>query len=690
MKIRRNEPCPCGSGKKYKNCCQNNKVVDLMEVKMNKEKETFIENFFSYLFENWQEEMINEYVEIKTELPSELEEILADDDFIILSEAFAFHKKVKKGMTPFEDFLERSHRQFRSATLSYLKRYRDMYYSLYQVKEIEPDNLIVLQDIFSKKDFPTLYEDYMKDLEIGDTIFCQLTLITDEKYELFFNMINVTDIENELAEQFLNFAQQKPKMELEEFLRKNAFAIAKLVLAFLNETTDDEQILEKHIFTMIWLNSPNEVFEGLTPLEVYYKPKGKNKLRQVVNEPFSAKLSDEEKYMLNSCKDLILEQLGLANKSLKLSKDYSWPASSYQNIAEIMENVFKRKYTPLQIANGLKIWFDFLQKKQPRIVKPLVWVAVIDNALDNLEFGSIMKISQLAQLYDLSPGTISKNYQELDAILDLDQSAQAYSTSEILRKIDWSKIFHTTSYNPEKAQKLVDKARETRNTKKKVALAEEALMFDPFCVEAYVILGDEIETWEEAYTFYQKGVNAGEENLGQEYFNENKGLFWGLLETRPYMRAKMGLALAMWNTGQKAEGIKYLWEMLELNPNDNQGARHLLSHYLLAQGEEKQLQKLLEKYKDDISIEFLYNKALFLFKKQGDSEEARNQLKLAMEYNKHIVEFLIEQKRLPNNIPQYYTLGSRDEAIVYLTEGLENWSRTPGAISWLRKYYWLA
>ena len=26
LKIGRNEPCPCGSGKKYKNCCRNKKL----------------------------------------------------------------------------------------------------------------------------------------------------------------------------------------------------------------------------------------------------------------------------------------------------------------------------------------------------------------------------------------------------------------------------------------------------------------------------------------------------------------------------------------------------------------------------------------------------------------------------------------------------------------------------------------
>ena len=32
-------------------------------------------------------------------------------------------------------------------------------------------------------------------------------------------------------------------------------------------------------------------------------------------------------------------------------------------------------------------------------------------------------------------------------------------------------------------------------------------------------------------------VETGQRTLGEQFFKENRGHFWGILETRPYMRA---------------------------------------------------------------------------------------------------------------------------------------------------------
>jgi hypothetical protein len=44
--------------------------------------------------------------------------------------------------------------------------------------------------------------------------------------------------------------------------------------------------------------------------------------------------------------------------------------------------------------------------------------------------------------------------------------------------------------------------------------------------------------------------------LGEEYFRDNQGYFWGLFETRPYMRAREGLAGMLWQMGRKQEALE--------------------------------------------------------------------------------------------------------------------------------------
>src|SRR3546814_15155439 len=77
----------------------------------------------------------------------------------------------------------------------------------------------------------------------------------------------------------------------------------------------------------------------------------------------------------------------------------------------------------------------------------------------------------------------------------------------------------------------------------RVALARAALDISPLCADAYVLLAEEeAGSQQDALALYRQGVEAGERALGDE-FEELSGHFWGFLQTRPYMRARAGLAI---------------------------------------------------------------------------------------------------------------------------------------------------
>ena len=52
---------------------------------------------------------------------------------------------------------------------------------------------------------------------------------------------------------------------------------------------------------------------------------------------------------------------------------------------------------------------------------------------------------------------------------------------------------------------------------------------------------------------------------------------WGILENRQYLRAMHGLGLLKWREGDTKGAMGLFALMLELNPNDNQGARYLMA-----------------------------------------------------------------------------------------------------------------
>ena len=64
------------------------------------------------------------------------------------------------------------------------------------------------------------------------------------------------------------------------------------------------------------------------------------------------------------------------------------------------------------------------------------------------------------------------------------------------------------------------------------------------------------------------GRRAG---AGPAFFKENAGDFWGLIETRPDVRARAGLANTLWSLQRRDEAAQHYRALLALNPEDNQG-----------------------------------------------------------------------------------------------------------------------
>lgn len=249
---------------------------------------------------------------------------------------------------------------------------------------------------------------------------------------------------------------------------------------------------------------------------------------------------------------------------------------------------------------------------------------------------------------------------------------------------------YTPETDQERAQDLIYQAQEARTPQKALDLVREALMLDPDCADAYVLMADlTAATPAEAWAFYEAGVKAGERALGPEFFKENKGHFWGILETRPYMRARLGLAMVLWDLERQEETAQHMAAMLELNPNDNLGVRMLYITLLLEMRDDKRLNQLLKQYPDDWSAPWLYGKALYEFRKSGAGAKADTLLNEAMERNPHIPLFMLDKKKLPKNPPMvdYYSPGDENEALDYIMQGIRVWVETEGALEWMAEVH---
>ena len=234
------------------------------------------------------------------------------------------------------------------------------------------------------------------------------------------------------------------------------------------------------------------------------------------------------------------------------------------------------------------------------------------------------------------------------------------------------------------AQQVMYDAWEAPTRRRAVTLAKKALSISPDCADAYNLLAEETaRSVEEAIDLYTKGVEAGERAIGKQAFQEDVGHFWGLLETRPYMRARASLAECLWAVGRHEESVDHYRDMLRLNPNDNQGIRYLLMPCLIELGRDKDAEKLFKQFDDDGSATWMYSRALLDFRGHGDSPTANASLKAALAENRFVPSYLLGRKRIPRNLPDYYGFGDDSEAVTFAYGNKAPWQSTPGALEWL-------
>lgn len=236
----------------------------------------------------------------------------------------------------------------------------------------------------------------------------------------------------------------------------------------------------------------------------------------------------------------------------------------------------------------------------------------------------------------------------------------------------------------ERAHDLARQAMEADTPEEADELAKKALELDPFCIDA---LSVRAQLWsgsrEELIASLRKVVQSGREAFGEKFFEERRGHFWGVLETRPFMRAKAFLAQQLAADGRDEEAIAEYEQMLELNPGDNQGVRFSLTGLYLANDRLEDSRRLRDMHSDDVSAVMAWG-ALLEDLLAGDETEAGRALKHARTRNPHVEPYFTGERPLPEDAPDEYTLGGESEAEYCAFELGRAWMRHQDAVEWLR------
>ncbi|EKN71374.1 hypothetical protein BABA_01790 [Neobacillus bataviensis LMG 21833] len=639
--INRNDRCPCGSGKKYKKCCGMNEAVSITQIIENEidelQKQLLHFAYYHYGHEIQEDfEVLESVIDIDQEQEREFYELIHAIWFSLFEGLVDGKTIIEKFITVEGGKIKRPKLKQILQTWTYARTIAG------KVLNVE-NNKLTIEDGFTSEQMETVITNLPITIEEGD-FFIGILLPYEQNYVFFPSPFDLPDLKPEHA------------------------------FSYIVESSLDSDY-----------DSPQE-------------------------------------YLTDFFME-VLSELPMIGGLLEVD-ELDWPAPIYKQVADQFKEKLEMVLPPPIVDTGIILWLNFCQKRQKRIQNPNIYVAALHYLLTMIApIEEMVTQKELAKEYGVSAGSISSIVSELEFELaeeiaelmglvyggeqpsDLPPMGKAPviqfpnsrgTTKEEKLNGAGALVQPLTSGNPvhkktarkvsrrdeERARNLIYDAYQS-DGKQRYKFAEEALKLNPNCVDAYVILAEKTKSLEEAFFLYEKGIQAGERELGKAFFKENKGHFWGLIETRPYMRAKLHYAEALSLLGKINEAVKQYEELLELNPMDNQGVRYSLFVAYIDSGEFKKAGHLLQQYEES-SAQGLYNKLLLELHENGFTKEAEMLLKAAKKENKHVIGYLTGQKRLPAYPPEFFGFGDENEAIVYADMHLHLWGKIDGLREWLK------
>ncbi|MDL0420242.1 SEC-C metal-binding domain-containing protein [Caldibacillus thermoamylovorans] len=658
-KIGRNDLCPCGSGKKYKNCCGKSNVIT-MESLIEKELMNVQVDLLKFALENYEEE-VNEFIADWIEdldIPEEALEM-----FYLFTLVWAITNFEIYGKTILEHFIDKKGSKWnRPRIRNILPTWSQAKPSVAIIEEQDENQLLTLVDIFTNEIKKVkVLEDHP--VETGG-IVVGILLPAGEIFIFFTSFIDLP-------------------AGLTEKVKKGVYQ--------LFEKSDE--------------GNPNEFLSTFYPEILHFFIFGPN----------------------------------------PAAEDLEWLSPKHLEVAQEFQDYMEDIYDEVIIKLGVYLWHQYCLKKNPKVMKPSVYVATLRYLIDQfIPYGEWVTQNELAEEFGISSSSLSAKYRDMEKVLkeELDELEEKLANSademyddfqhegddeflvenfaeeedsfinsrfsmerELLRlenetsnrdleTMDDIQTFLNQQVNQqgakrilsnkEKAQELLYDAYESTGNKR-IELAKKALKLYPNSPDAYNILAElELNPLKEEQLLL-KAIEVGEKELGKKFIEENKEYLWGIASARPYMRAKYNYAVFLHETDRLAEAIRQYEDLLELNPNDNQGARYELFIVYVESGLFKKAEALLKKYNETTTANGAYNLVLIELLQNGVTNKAKQLLKKAKQQNPYVPDYLLGKKDIPMYLPSHYQLGSESEAIIYADNHWTLWAGNPKLLDFLKK-----
>lgn len=617
--VERNAPCPCGSGKKYKKCCALKESGIQKEIVEKEIVETELNHvIFSYpegLFKD--REHLKQMEKVVGQWRRKLNAFISDDQAETL--AFDYYLFVTARDQWNRHILKMMNGTIRSTTRSMLKLWSRPIMLIGKVVG-ERGNYFEIEEVLGHHTY-LIEQDEIQNVKLNDII---IAIAFEDTREIeqglyFFNeVIGIRDGDGEIMQDIKELAKSSGAANLTAFFDQHMLDVYTLI--FNREVPSVQQFID-HELTVIQ----------------------------------------------QSVCDILAEQLE------------------------------RHEAMPMQIELSQMIAMSYFQQENPTFRKPAIIAAAVFKAMENyglIEFAFYYSQREVAELFDVSVASMAKHIEPIEMILEFmmeelgeeafqeEPTATYYIGTDPLmtERANWEMACRIEVFNSDSMEDLQlfinEKMNEQFIPKGKVQKAQAyaydayeqddearnrlgtaAYLMDSNNVDAILLKAEQAKTLQDAQRHYERAIAIGEEAFDSDFENSP----WDLVKNRPFMRALFIYGVLLFEEEQFEESLSYFKRLLDMNPNDNQGARHLAIAAAIHSEQYVVATRLFQKFPSNLMDPAVYSYLQWLFDVKQDKES--DVLSEAVALNSEVAELIRSDiPRIPYPTKMSVVPGSMEEA----------------------------
>lgn len=438
-KIGRNEKCPCGSGRKYKNCCMAKDSAKVI-IKSELDRYQVAEKQLGTLIVNYARSEQNETdfeAAIEKFFGGELSEIdINNTEFNFFMSWYIKNYNLDDPFINKLDYIDKSNFSFQMKELLDNLKSSGMY--LYKIKDLKNGKIIV-ENLHTGSEFTLIDEILEQNVNINDVIYTRIYK-TDKYYKLFGGSMLLPDfiIDKILDDINKEWDSSDKQMDFDKFLQSYSLEIIKKLTTDISDDTimynEDDELLQYSNTVYKILDRPKceftldnigELYKSENNLETIYKWKKYKNDREIVMGDITIseqKLifetdSFERKQKLQGLlegelKDIIefVDENYFTIRQLKEESQNCLDSNGSDEIEKLILENMKIEYTPIQIRDAILLVKQnkshFKRLKAESIAAATEYIITTQHNLPKTQ-------KEIADKYNISTTTVAKRAKDI-------------------------------------------------------------------------------------------------------------------------------------------------------------------------------------------------------------------------------------------------------------------------------------